>query len=182
MPTTNREATMSATINYQQETCGRCGGSGSYSFNLMHGSVCYGCSGRKVRLTKAGANAAAAVNAFIVENFTVPVASLNVGDRVRYDGVARTITAIEFQGGNQYGSLNNATGEMEWSGGVSITFNKPIKSQFGAFSTVGMANRQTSTLVKAVAGADWDRVVEFARTIKRGITIVEAAEKTEVAR
>jgi DnaJ-class molecular chaperone len=26
-------------------TCGRCGGSGSYSFNLRDGTVCYGCNG-----------------------------------------------------------------------------------------------------------------------------------------
>lgn len=25
--------------------CGRCGGSGRYSFNLLHGTTCYGCSG-----------------------------------------------------------------------------------------------------------------------------------------
>jgi hypothetical protein len=26
--------------------CKRCGGCGQYSFNLMHGTMCYGCSGR----------------------------------------------------------------------------------------------------------------------------------------
>ena len=26
-------------------TCTRCGGSGSYSFNMLHGSRCYGCNG-----------------------------------------------------------------------------------------------------------------------------------------
>lgn len=26
-------------------TCSRCGGSGNYSFNMMHGSMCYGCHG-----------------------------------------------------------------------------------------------------------------------------------------
>lgn len=26
-------------------SCSRCGGSGHYSFNLMHGTVCYGCAG-----------------------------------------------------------------------------------------------------------------------------------------
>jgi hypothetical protein len=27
------------------DTCGRCGGSGSYSFNMVDGSRCYGCAG-----------------------------------------------------------------------------------------------------------------------------------------
>jgi len=28
-----------------KQTCGRCGGSGNYSFNLRDGTVCYGCNG-----------------------------------------------------------------------------------------------------------------------------------------
>jgi len=28
------------------ETCSRCGGGGHYSWNQMHGSVCYGCGGK----------------------------------------------------------------------------------------------------------------------------------------
>jgi len=27
-------------------TCGRCGGTGEYSYNQMHGTMCYGCSGK----------------------------------------------------------------------------------------------------------------------------------------
>jgi hypothetical protein len=30
-------------------------------------------------------------------------------------------------------------------------------------------------LTKAVSGANWDRVVAFARTIKKGVTVVEPA-------
>ena len=32
--------------------CGRCGGSGSYSFNMMHGDTCYGCGGSGVTMPK----------------------------------------------------------------------------------------------------------------------------------
>lgn len=39
---------------FDNKVCGRCGGSGKYSFNLMHGSTCYGCAGRGSRLTKRG--------------------------------------------------------------------------------------------------------------------------------
>lgn len=42
------------TIEYEKEPCGRCGGSGQYSWNSMHGSTCYGCSGSGMRLTKRG--------------------------------------------------------------------------------------------------------------------------------
>jgi hypothetical protein len=43
---------------FEAKTCGRCGGSGHYSYNQMHGSTCYGCSGRGYILTKRGAAAA----------------------------------------------------------------------------------------------------------------------------
>lgn len=34
------------------QTCGRCGGTGQFSYNQMHGSRCYGCNGRGVRHTR----------------------------------------------------------------------------------------------------------------------------------
>lgn len=33
-------------------TCSRCGGSGRYSFNLIHGTKCYGCGGTGKQKTK----------------------------------------------------------------------------------------------------------------------------------
>jgi hypothetical protein len=38
-----------------RQTCGRCGGTGQYSYNQIHGTVCYGCGGKKnvaVKLTR----------------------------------------------------------------------------------------------------------------------------------
>jgi len=29
----------------EKQVCGRCGGSGKYSFNLIRGTVCFGCNG-----------------------------------------------------------------------------------------------------------------------------------------
>ena len=34
------------------EVCGRCGGSGQFSYNQIDGSRCYGCDGKKVRHTR----------------------------------------------------------------------------------------------------------------------------------
>lgn len=42
------------TTKLETVTCGRCGGTGEYSYNQMHGSTCYGCSGGKVVFTKKG--------------------------------------------------------------------------------------------------------------------------------
>lgn len=38
-------------------SCNRCGGSGRYSFNQIHGSRCYGCQGTGKVYTKRGAEA-----------------------------------------------------------------------------------------------------------------------------
>ena len=40
------------TINATAYTCSRCGGSGRFSFNLIHGSKCYGCNGTGKQKTK----------------------------------------------------------------------------------------------------------------------------------
>ena len=32
-------------IRFERKTCTRCGGSGTYSYCQMHGTVCFGCSG-----------------------------------------------------------------------------------------------------------------------------------------
>lgn len=57
-------------------TCGRCGGTGSYSWNAMHGSVCYGCRGRGEVLTKRGL----AAQAWLNEQRMLPASEFKVGD------------------------------------------------------------------------------------------------------
>jgi hypothetical protein len=39
---------------FEIESCGRCGGSGQYSFNPMDGTRCFGCGGSGYKLTKRG--------------------------------------------------------------------------------------------------------------------------------
>lgn len=63
---------------FENETCGRCGGSGKYSFNHMEGDRCRGCHGTGYKLTKRGA----AAKAFFTEKMTHPVSALAVGDYV----------------------------------------------------------------------------------------------------
>jgi len=66
------------TTKFESETCGRCGGSGKFSFNLMHGDRCYGCSGTGAKLTKRGA----AARAFYEDSLRRPVSDIKVGDQV----------------------------------------------------------------------------------------------------
>lgn len=161
------------TLVYETETCGRCGGSGHYSYNMMHGTTCFGCSGRKIRNTKAGAKASKAIQEFIAANFSVLAKDLKVGDVIKYDGYTRTLTAISTDGGSKYGQGKDAAGETIWMDYVSVTFNKPVPSQFGPFKSAGLCQEQK--VQKAVMGADWNRVIEFARTIKKGVTVVAKA-------
>lgn len=60
---------------FETTTCGRCGGGGRYSFNLMHGDICYGCSGSGLALTKR----AKVARAWFIENTHNPVADIKPG-------------------------------------------------------------------------------------------------------
>ena len=163
-----------AKLVYEQTTCTRCGGSGSYSYCQTYGTRCVKCAGSGKAATKRGAKAAVAVKAFMAEQFSVPVETLVAGDRIKYDGKVVTIAAITRDGGRSGHSVN---GEMVWTDTVTVTFTSPVPSQFGAFSALGTA--EGTLLQRAVTGADWDRVVAFARGLK-GVTVVEA-DKAGVA-
>lgn len=42
---------------FETQTCGRCGGSGHYSYCQRYGTMCFGCNGTGRKLTKRGAAA-----------------------------------------------------------------------------------------------------------------------------
>lgn len=63
---------------FEAVTCGRCGGCGQYSFNLMHGTVCFGCNGQGIKLTKRGL----AAKAYYDSLRMVKVCDVKVGDVV----------------------------------------------------------------------------------------------------
>lgn len=49
---TRKQAVSRLTALGYVETCGRCGGTGRYSYNTMDGDRCFGCSGSKRRLVR----------------------------------------------------------------------------------------------------------------------------------
>ena len=162
---------MPATLKYDTKSCGRCGGSGKYSYCSMYGSTCFGCAGRGIAVTAAGKKASLKVKAFIAEHFSVPVEALKAGDRITVpiDNVTRTLASVEPIA--HYGSSTGPDGTTVVHGGVTLTFTKPVKSLLGPCSRHGIA--AGTLVVKAVGGADWDRVVAFARTIKTGVTVAD---------
>jgi hypothetical protein len=85
------------------QTCTRCGGSGEYSYNQRHGSVCYGCNGSGVVHTK---RAAAEWNRFRADRralLTPSIRDLVVGDLARQYGAPKgtpfaAVVAVEDTG------------------------------------------------------------------------------------
>lgn len=68
---------------FEIETCSRCGCTGEYSFNLMHGTTCFRCHGHKTIYTKRGF----AAHQYYERLLTIPLEKLQVGMRVWVTGV-----------------------------------------------------------------------------------------------
>ncbi len=77
---------------FETETCGRCGGSGRFSFNLMDGDRCYGCGGTGWKHTKRGRVA----SAWFRDAMKTKVADLEPGFKLlNRDGLWWEIVSIE---------------------------------------------------------------------------------------
>jgi len=72
---------------FETQTCSRCGGSGSYSYNQRHGAMCYGCNGSGKQRTKRGA----AATQFFLDSLEKPVVDIKIGDLVKFDGKWREV-------------------------------------------------------------------------------------------
>lgn len=80
---------------FESKTCSRCGGSGHFSFNLMHGTMCYGCQGTGLQYTKRGL----AAKEYFRNLMMVPVEELKIGQAIQLfttDKYFKPITLIEF--------------------------------------------------------------------------------------
>lgn len=73
-----------ADLLFESEPCGRCGGSGEYSYNQVNGRTCFGCAGKGVRLTKRGAQAQALYRKMLTRDRS----ELQAGDVVRIQMMA----------------------------------------------------------------------------------------------
>lgn len=73
---------------FENDTCGRCGGTGRMPYSVYSGR-CFRCHGRGFLLTKRGA----AANAHLEALRSVPASSLKVGDVVRYEFLVNPFSA-----------------------------------------------------------------------------------------
>jgi len=117
---------------FEVQTCGRCGGTGQYSYCQMYGRTCFGCRGKGRVYTKRGLKARALYQA----SLQVPVTELQVGDSLQVDDSFRTgkiyfakITAIEYREQGGCGSVVN--GETVWHPEYRITAEN---AKYGVFN------------------------------------------------
>lgn len=52
------------------KVCGRCGGTGRYSYNMIDGTLCYGCRGRKQTVAKLDKATKKKIDQYFDERFT----------------------------------------------------------------------------------------------------------------
>lgn len=81
MAADNKGNEMSEQTTLETTTCSRCGGTGNYSFNIMHGSRCYGCGGAGKVYTRRGK----AALAFLVALRSRKASEIEVGDTFLFD-------------------------------------------------------------------------------------------------
>lgn len=123
---------MTLQTSFEKEPCGRCGGSGRYSYNQMDGDRCYGCGGKGERLTKRGA----AASAFYVESCLVPAVSVEIGDTIQFGGVTNggtpygvrgRVEAIEDRVQRYKSGAACADPNAPWQEAVSLVFSTTRK-------------------------------------------------------
>ncbi|MEU9752182.1 hypothetical protein AB0D90_03470 [Streptomyces althioticus] len=73
------------TIRFEFEDCTRCGGTGHFSFNMMEGTICRRCRGRKRTITRRGNTAYTRWKEQIDARLSTPVVDLKPGDVVYSD-------------------------------------------------------------------------------------------------
>jgi hypothetical protein len=73
-----------ANFIFESETCGRCGGSGHYSYCQMYGTTCFKCCGKKETLTKRGA----AAQAYFTQLCSKRADEIVAGDKILDRGFA----------------------------------------------------------------------------------------------
>lgn len=87
-------------LTFQTTECSRCGGSGRYSYNSVHGDMCYGCNGAGKVYTKA-AKAAREIWTAIARP-TIPVEDVQPGMKLYVRSMSKRGAAEVESVGPQY--------------------------------------------------------------------------------
>ncbi len=90
-------------IVYDTQECGRCGGTGKFSYNEMHGDTCYGCNGTGISRTPDAKKAVAIITKAIEEHESVPASEIQPGDTIwdSWNRRYRVVNSISQDGGGR---------------------------------------------------------------------------------
>jgi hypothetical protein len=158
---------------FEHVTCSRCDGSGTFSWNAMHGSRCYGCNGSGYQLTARGRAAQLYLNGLR----KIPAEEFKVGDMIWCEGfqcgVWATVTEVTLLTGAEMGRISEPDAAC-----VRIVADRKGKSM-GYNTFVGSLHR------KGFTGAEKDAQRADALAYQAILTKAgkprKAATKTEVA-
>jgi hypothetical protein len=124
------ETPVGETRKLETVTCGRCCGSGEYSYCSMYGKRCFKCGGSGVVFTKRGV----AAQNYLIELRSAPVGSLTVGQVVKMAcGLGgkvwmkvEKVTPVEniYEGRRSF--VNNVEVPVTPTAGVEVEFNKMV--------------------------------------------------------
>lgn len=152
--------------------CSRCGGTGRYSYNQMHGSRCYGCGGSGKKHTRRGAEAFR----FLEALRSKPAADFQPGDLMRYDmftpgGSARIFVTVT--------SVSPSQAKVFIDGKPSETPSVTIE---GEHAKLGKVRMTTSADKMIRQGFDSEtKQAQLARTIAYQATLTVKGKVSKVA-
>lgn len=141
---------------FESRACGRCGGSGKYSYCSMYGSMCFGCGGKGEVLTKRGL----AANQMFTESVKMAAKDLVIGQRFQIEGIPGFASAKWFEIRSIEADVrrSKSNGATEWTETPALRF-KGVTRKPGT-----RAWDDPATLVDDGFGCDADYLVRVAQT------------------
>lgn len=161
--TTGRETRTRTSLKFETTTCGRCGGSGNYSYCQMYGTRCFGCSGSGIVLSCNGKRAQAKANELLAAATTILADTLTVGMKYRTTDIAgrkvwATVLTTPVHDAEPSGwSETNGVRTMNFA----IHFDAKIgKNEVGVQLWMGM------DVMRPATTEEWASIVESVRKMK----------------
>ena len=155
------------TVNVQTSECGRCGGSGHYSYNQMDGSRCYGCAGSGQAHTKLGKRAKADLDAWKMECASTTAAQLLPGDG--FIDNRRRYTVV---------SVAHDLAPTSWTVRDGVRIPNALSVRIGTASGTHFTIPATSVVQVPLRGGLWTAFCNYAsgvRGVVLGVRVVTPA-------
>lgn len=151
--------------------CGRCGGTGKYSYCQTYGHTCFKCGGAGAVMTKRGAEA----NRLYIRLLSKPTVELKAGDQIRYNDFFtgtkwRTVTDIYLQTAERNGgAYSTKDGVPVYSGYVIECDTIRLHSTADELHRVA-ATKEQKQAAKAKALIYQDRLTKAGKVAKKHTT------------